>query len=176
VVSVKPTMKELIECLKARESWVWDLILDWKVRMDAWVATRTNPTLIFVGAIVNEAYAWLREMFPLQATTHSFPWFHVVNSADRVELVGAVHPSAHLQSGGEAGSRALFKATFTAFGYISTHPGATPEEVMGALDETARNSAAHLIKACDALGILHTNGRLSENVAHMRHALALIFH
>ena len=109
-------LTEMAAFFRGRSDEAKAMVCDWHGRIMAMVAKEVDagnplPVVIWVGAIVNGARAWLAEMGMITAPVAeplliTLPFMRVYiasgNAGERqlqyLSLEGAVHPSAHLQA------------------------------------------------------------------------------
>ena len=133
------------------------------------------PVIVWAGQIVNHARVWLEELDDQSSSSSSSssssfqtPWFVVRVHKDRyVSVEDAVHPSAHLQAGGEACATSLFKTTYLAANLLrGLQRQPTFEDLYNAIDVRFVDV---MVAALDELGVPHTNGWLELPLRHLRH-------
>jgi hypothetical protein len=169
-------MTEMQKFVKQRSSEARTLVEDYNRRVEALVEREHAcgnqfPVVVWAGEIVNTAREWLdhidNSMSHPNIMSFQTPWYTVRTYHDRVYVLGAIHPSAHLQSRGDPAISALFRKTYDSVNILrQLRRKPTPADVMNASDI---NNVKYFIDGLDMLGIPHTDGWLSESLRHVRY-------
>jgi hypothetical protein len=163
--------------IKERLPAALELVTAWAERMEALVERErahgnAAPVVIWAGETVNLAREWLAELGIVRRmhgeAEFATPWCRVVTTDRFVSVEDAVHPSAHLQAGGEEAARCLFQDTYACLEALRCAPHADADALLVTMGEAAGARRAAMVGALDALGIPHDGGWLDVNVRHLR--------
>ena len=155
------------------------LTTDMWERAHAWLlleraAGHRLPVMIWGGTTVNIAREWLIQRDQIvckSTTTMSFGRISQYATNDDISFISiddAPHASAHLMSHYEPLDVQRFMDAYGCLEILRTEPGCTMSAIIARLGSTEATRQRTFIAALDKLTIPHNDGRVSDELRHLR--------